>query len=525
MGIDLGSTNSSVSVWLEKLGRTKTIRCDGSKSMRSIAWLDSKNAIIDCGKLFHDSSPAVLISGTKRLIGVRYNELPKSEHEFFPFRVTESKKVANQIVISSFDAESSDGVTPEDIATSILKELKAIAERYVEGEVNMAVLTIPAFFNEKQRACTKRAAQNAGLKVLRLVSEPMAAAMAYGLFVAGKKTITVVDMGGGTFDVSLLQIDDGKFQALALGGDNSLGGDDVDHLMMKFYASESKRSLDDLSPAELVKLKDQCEQAKISLSKSQVAWITNEFCITRENLIGIVAPLRERCRLIIRKVLNDGTVKPETIDEVVVVGLSTEMPWVRELLMEEIPCGKEICTNVKADRAVSQGAAIQAAIMTGVDRYKLSKLLMLDALPYSIGLEASDGSFSKVLDRNTTIPCSNTKTFYTHNDFQRAITVDIFEGEEIVARNNRWIDCRDFVVTGGSKLKAEDSSVDVTFNITEDGTLVVTSQSPITQNDHDDERQFYFLVAFLVFLIALFLAAKTQFPVEPIENIPAEFVY
>uniref|UniRef100_A0A7S2W6M9 Uncharacterized protein n=1 Tax=Mucochytrium quahogii TaxID=96639 RepID=A0A7S2W6M9_9STRA len=518
VGIDLGTTNSCVSVWVEDKARAKTIKCaeSGRKTFRSVVLLDAENKLVAIGDkavemyVGHDGN--VLVGSSKRFIGRRFSSVTKEEMDMFPFKIMESQSKKDQIVISN-PASSSKGVEPELIACAILLKLKHIAEEYLERQVDKAVITVPAFFTERQKAATKRAGEMAKLKVLRLLTEPMAAAMSYGLFVAGKKTSMVVDMGGGTFDVSVLRIDNGKFEALVLGGDNKLGGDSVDHILMQYAASTLDKTIETMSPRDKSSLKDDCEQAKISLSTQDHAWIQDGLTINLEQFEKLVEPLKQRTVEIIQHVLGD--TKGIVIDEVILVGLSTKMPWLRRTLLELVPSCKELCTNVQADRAVSQGAAIQAAILSGVDRYTLSKVLMLDALPYSVGLEAGDGKFVPMLNRNSKMPCSESKIFTTHRDYQRAITIDIFEGEDPIARTNRWVDYRDFVVEQGSKLKAGEASIMVTFTVTENGTLKVEAETVKSKgNEHTHEEEIpnmSFLVTALVLLVAIFIYAKTTF--------------
>mmetsp|Transcript_608 Transcript_608/g.885 ORF Transcript_608/g.885 Transcript_608/m.885 type:complete len:420 (+) Transcript_608:2-1261(+) len=410
-----------------------------------------------------------------------------------------------------------------------------MAESYLNKKVEAAVITVPAFFTEAQRTATKTAAEAAGLEVLRLLSEPMAAAMSYGLFVAGSKTVAIVDMGGGTFDVSILRIvDGGKFEAVALGGDNRLGGHDVDTLLMHLVCDKEERKFDDLSPSELQNLRTDVEKAKITLSTEDTAWVTDTLTISRADLESVVQKLRERIAKVIRGTLKDAKMQPNQVDEVVMVGLSTKMPWVRDLVKSKFKAS-ELCFNVKADRAVSQGAAIQAAIMCGADRYTLSKVLMLDALPYSIGLETGSGKFAVVLPRNSKIPCSQTRTFTTHSDYQRAITVDIFEGEAELARENRWMDCIDFSVDGGSRLKAGEATILVTFSVDANGALLVNAESKSGPRSpaklgsqktktlgnaqqggprEDTEVDTRYLVAAIIVLIAMYIGARLHFAEE-----------
>mmetsp|Transcript_15057 Transcript_15057/g.26770 ORF Transcript_15057/g.26770 Transcript_15057/m.26770 type:complete len:450 (-) Transcript_15057:110-1459(-) len=436
-------------------------------------------------------------------------------------------------------------VSPEEVAAAILEYLCGIAQDYVakgNAKVSHAVITVPAFFNERQRAATKRAGELAGLKVLRILSEPMAAAMSYGLFVAGSKVVLVVDMGGGTLDVSLLRISNGKFEAIAIRGDNHLGGDDVDQLLMTYVCEKSGVSLIDLNPTDKLKLRSDCEQAKCNLSNNDHAWITNDIETTRDKFEELTAPLAVRLSKVLVDIMEDAEQAKVTVDEVVLVGLSTQMPWVRRIVKKETGI-EELCVSVKADRAVSQGAAIQAAILSGADSYRLSKVLMIDALPYTIGVESGSGKFIPVLNRNAKIPCVELRTFTTHSDFQRGITLDIFEGEEPVARDNRWVGCQNFPVTGGSKFRAGELSLDVTFEVTMDGTLVIdaTTRAPgkesgqgkknrnnkadatiasephqhnLAESEEDEELgpDTLMLGAVLSLLVALFIALKIYFP-------------
>ncbi|GBG32976.1 Heat shock 70 kDa protein [Hondaea fermentalgiana] len=540
VGIDLGTTNSCVSIWVEDLARAKTIKCQktGLKTVPSVVWVDASNTITAVGQDAlaaqeeakkknkeeeegSQNSEGVLIRGAKRFLGRRFQDIDAQGDGLasLAFSVRERKSDGG-IVLGAAKGEG--GVEPEQVAGAILDHLCEVAQAYVakrKAKITHAVITVPAFFTDRQRVATRRVAESRGLRVLRLLSEPMAAAMAYGLFVAGSKIVMVVDMGGGTFDVSLLRITNGKFEAIALRGDNHLGGDDVDALLMQHVSARRGVALKDMSNSEKSRLRSECEQAKCVLSSEEHAWVTDDIDITRESFEALTLPLQAKIESVLAGALEDAREADVKIDEVVMVGLSTQMPWVRRVVLKTTGV-TELCVNVKADRAVSQGAAIQAAILSGTDSYKLAKVLMIDALPFTIGVETGSGDLLSVLARNTKFPCKVTRTFTTHSDYQRGITIDLFEGEALTARENHWVGCRNFPVHGGSKLRAGEASIDVTFEISDDGTLLVGADTQGSTDVKDEPAQgpdMTLLSALLALLVAIFVAAKIYFP-PPVSN-------
>ena len=502
LGIDLGTTRSVVSWWDPESNRARTIRNphSGEKNMPSaVRYRVHGNGALEAvavgTEALHpphgqDQENDLVVTSVKRLMGRRWDD-PTVRNLHLAFGICEPPlpwrsrfPSKDELVIHPVGAPPSSltgtgCVSPTQVSAAILGELKTMAEDALGCTVTRAVVTVPAYFREQQREATRAAGTLAGLDVVRTLSEPMAAAMSYGLFVAGpKKTVMVVDFGGGTFDISLLDIEDGQFDVRALGGDNQLGGDDVDRLVMDKLAG-GEAAVEALSARERLALKAKSEQIKVQLSSDTRAQAEGGLVLSRAQLEELIEPLVGRCCDLIAGVLEDAEAEPSAVQEVVLVGGSTAIPLFRTRVHAMFPHLKELCVAVRGDRAVAEGAAIQAALVAGVDTRTLAKVLMLDALPYTLGVEAGDGEMLVMLPRNSRIPVSHTERFATMHDAQPAVSVDVFEGEDVTTvRNNTWLGNFDFVVPNGSRFKAGERSMNVTFTIDADGILSVAALPP-----------------------------------------------
>uniref|UniRef100_M4B6F6 Uncharacterized protein n=1 Tax=Hyaloperonospora arabidopsidis (strain Emoy2) TaxID=559515 RepID=M4B6F6_HYAAE len=377
-------------------------------------------------------------------------------------------------------------VQPEEVVASVLAELKASAEAYFDGQLSIdnVVITVPAYFSDSQRKATLTSASMAGFKAVRLLNEPTAAAMAYGLFLSGKKLVTVFDFGGGTLDVSLLRIEDGKFEVLGIGGDTNLGGDDIDNVLVDHLIEMLDRHHNltraQVGDENMVRLKREVENAKIKLSEEEHAVVTVDmanvpritYTLTRRKLEELCGPIRKKCLRIVSSVLEEAKVESSNVDEVILVGGSTRIPILRQQISEAFG-GKELCMSVNADEVVCEGAAIQAAILCGVDQRVFRDVLMMDVLPLPIGLETADGSMEVILPKNARIPTTMTKYFQTYEDNQRGLTVEVYEGENKIAKECDHICYFNFVLPRDKIGKAGEFAHPVTFTMNANGILQV----------------------------------------------------
>ena len=480
IGIDLGTTNSVVSVM--EGGEAKVItNLEGNRITPSVVAFTEKGEELvgEPAKRQAVMNPTNTIYSAKRFMGRRHNEV-KSEEKNVPYKVIGA--AGDYVKIEANGKE----YTPPEISARILRKLKEAAESYLGHKVNKAVITVPAYFNDAQRNATKDAGQIAGLEVERIINEPTAAALAYGLQNKKDEKIAVFDLGGGTFDVSILEVDAELVQVLSTNGDTHLGGDDFDavlinHISEKFKEEQGIDLRDE--PMALQRLREAAEKAKKELSTAQSTDINLPFIasqegdakhlqmtISRSEFEKLIDPLVERCRNPVLNALKDAKLDPKEIDEVVLVGGSTRVPKVQEFVKELFK--KEPHKGVNPDEVVSIGAAIQGAIIGGAGEYK--DILLLDVTPLSFGIETEGGVMTTLIDRNTTIPFEKKETFSTAADNQPSVTIRVFQGERAMANDNRLLG--QFDLDGIPPSPRGVPQVEVTFDIDKNGILNVTAK-------------------------------------------------
>jgi molecular chaperone DnaK len=425
-------------------------------------------------------NPENTVYSIKRFMGRKFAEV-ESERKIVPYQVKPGKDDRVVVHVPATDKD----YTPEEISAIILQKLKTDAEAYLGEKVTDAVITVPAYFNDSQRQATKNAGQIAGLNVLRIINEPTAASLAYGLDKKANETILVFDLGGGTFDVSVLDVGDGVFEVKSTNGDTHLGGDDYDRRVVDWLADEFKKQngIDLKTDRQaLQRLTEAAERAKIELSSRlettiNLPFITAdatgpkhlEMTLTRAKFESLTADLTERCRGPFLAALKDANLTPQQIDEVVLVGGSTRMPVIQQLV-KNLLGGKEAHKGVNPDEVVAVGAAIQAGVLKG----EVKDILLLDVTPLSLGVETLGGVATKVIERNTTIPTSRSQVFSTAADNQTSVEVHVLQGEREMARDNRTLGR--FHLDGIPPSPRGMPQIEVTFDIDANGILNVKAQ-------------------------------------------------
>jgi molecular chaperone DnaK len=484
VGIDLGTTNSVVAV-MEGGKPTVIPNAEGGRTTPSVvAFTKSGERLV--GQLARRQAvlnPENTVYSIKRFIGRRYSEV-EAERKIVSYKVKEGPDGGCKVAIQGKD------YTPEEISAMILRKLKEDAEKYLGEKVTSAVITVPAYFNDSQRQSTKNAGTIAGLEVLRIINEPTAAALAYGLDKKGvNETILVFDLGGGTFDVSILEVGDGVFEVKSTSGDTHLGGDDFDHRVVGWVADEFQKleGIDLRKDRQaLQRLTEASEKAKIELSSVTETNISLPFItadatgpkhlelkLTRARFNELTRELVERCRAPMEQSLRDAKLTYNELNEVVLVGGSTRIPAVQELV-RSLTGGKEPNQSVNPDEVVAVGAAVQAGVLGG----EVKGVVLLDVTPLSLGIETMGGVMTKLVERNTTIPTRKSEVFSTAEDTQTAVDIYVFQGERPMARDNKLLG--NFRLDGIPPAPRGVPKVEVTFDIDANGILNVTARDQTT---------------------------------------------
>lgn len=488
IGIDLGTTNSVVAIM--EGSEVKVIpNAEGNRLTPSVVAFTDKGEVIvgEPARRQAVTNPRRTVYSAKRFMGRRHNEV-ESEEKMVPYSIVGGQN--DYVKIGVGDTQ----YTPQEISAKVLRKLKEAAESYLGHRVSKAVITVPAYFNDAQRQATKDAGQIAGLEVARIINEPTAAALAYGLDKERDHKIAVFDLGGGTFDVSVMEVastpgGDGEsqskvFEVISTSGDTHLGGDDFDEALVNYVAGEFKRDhgIDLRSePMSLQRLQEACEKAKKELSSVpetdlNLPFITADASgpkhlqmkITRAKFEELIDSLIERCKKPVMQALEDAKLKPSDIDEVVLVGGSTRVPKVREIVKKIF--GKDPHQGVNPDEVVAVGAAIQGSVLAG-DR---KDVLLLDVTPLTLGIETEGGVLTPLIERNTTIPAERKNTFSTAADNQTAVTVRVFQGERKMAAHNRLLG--EFNLEGIPPAPRGVPQIEVKFDIDQNGILNVSAK-------------------------------------------------